>query len=166
MRVRTAALAFAVSAGCAPPALSGAGGPPTIHLLYPQPGSSELFTDTDDESALHMQLDADNVLRFTAVVAFENITFSPPKVDVVDGEAHWHLFVDAAYTPGNSLYQEAAFAMESPDFVGLHTLKVRLQQNDHAELDCLSDGGCTDADVEDKFEFFLDPPAADTGNGG
>ncbi len=161
MRVSTAALAFGITAGCAPPSLDGASGPPTIHLLYPQPGSSDLFADTDDPSEFHMQLDADNTLRFVAVVEFENVTFVPPASDPVDGEAHWHLYLDADYKPGNALYVEAAFPMDPVGIGNPHTLSARLQQNDHSELDCLTEGGCTDADVEDKFEFILDPPTVE-----
>lgn len=156
MRVSTAALAFIVTAGCAPPSLDGAGGAPTIQLLYPQPGSSELYFD--EENALHMRLEPDGTLAFTAVVDLQNITFVPPATDPVDGEAHWHLFLDEDYKAPSDLYVEAVFEFETtPSFTSLHTLSVRLQRNDHADLDCLTEGGCTSADVEDKYEFTLDP---------
>jgi hypothetical protein len=149
-----------VGAGCAPPPLNG--GDPQIHLLYPQPGSSELYFDEDDN--LHMRLDADNFLRFTVVVGLENVEFVPPATEPVDGQAHWHVFIDEDYKAPDALYAETEFDLGAEPGIGdLHTLKVHLQRNDHAELDCVSEGECTDADVEDSVEFTLDPPIVDGG---
>lgn len=165
-------LGFAV--GCAPPPLSGSGAP-SIELLYPAPATvvtpgPENVVTVDENGTNHMALDADGILRFTAVVAFHNIEFVEPSGDPVNGQAHWHLFVephpDSYYVAPHDLFYEAAVDKLSPDHDGtVHTIRVRLQQNDHSEMACLDDGTCTESDVEQRLEFALDPPSTDTGSG-
>lgn len=159
----TTVVAVTAAGGCAPPPLEGvAGGPPTIHLIYPAPGTDDVTADTDGKNA-HMELDEDGVLRFVAAVAFENIEFVEPSGDSVPGQGHWHLFVGDKYTAPSALYEEAAFADLVPDSGGtVHTLKVRLQENDHSELSCLTSFECENADVEDSIEFTLDAFSPDT----
>ena len=70
---------------------------------------------------------------FTVTIAVENFTFSEENAGGanVEGEGHWHLYVDDAYY---------SFGLDTTMSVtgvgaGEHTLRAELHNNDHSELD-------------------------------
>lgn len=116
---------------CAPPdPIDGAsGGVPEVRILFPPA----------DEP---IELDPDGSLRTLVVVDLVNIDFAEPGTDNVEGEGHYHLFVQ------ETQYIEAPPALhhelESDAFTaGLRgIINVDLRQNDHSLLEELVGDDC------------------------
>lgn len=89
-----------VCVACAPPPaveLGDGDGEPSVAILYPPSGATDIG------------LDLDGVLRFTVVVDINGLTFVPAheKDEIVAGEGHWHLDVNNDYIgPATELFWE------------------------------------------------------------
>ena len=99
---------------------------PTIKILFPNPGLADMATD----ELLVCPM-------FNVVVDVENFTLSHENYDgdPVEGEGHWHLYVDDATLSQAQAavadpYASPAAALEP----GFHTLYAQLVQNNHLPL--------------------------------
>ena len=136
---------FLLLSGCAPPdPIESTAAVPEIRLLFPD-GSEPL------------ELDGDGFLRTLVVVDLIGIDFVEPEgTDPVDGEGHYHLFVQ------ETTYVEAPsalfFELESDAFTAgsRGIINVDLRQNDHSLLsEAVDECDCTAAvefDVVDASE--------------
>jgi len=80
--VRLAVIALAASA-CAPPDLDNAGGLPTIRIIYPSPGDTDLV--------LNEACEYDDLV----VVSVQNFTLDDvDAAQVGPDRGHWHVYVD------------------------------------------------------------------------
>ena len=69
---------------------------------------------------------------FAVSVSAENFTFDPNAIggSNVDGEGHWHVFVDDVYYGASG---DGSIELSGID-AGTHTLRAELYNNDHTEL--------------------------------
>jgi len=137
---------LACTVACAPPEpitvgdTDGGSGVPEIRILFP-----------DDDSVL--SVDTEGVLKTLVVVDIINLEFAEPTGDdPVDGEGHYHLFVQE--TEYVEAPDELFFELESTSFTAGQRgiINVDLRQNDHSLLsDVVDDCICT-AQVEFPVE--------------
>jgi len=121
-----------------------------------RPGTSPTITivEPDDGDELDAALD------FTLAVEIVNFDLNPTiPDDLVEGQGHWHWFIDDVYQAGVSDTEIAASPLEA----GCHVLKVDLRQNNHEAVAPIasnqvsvysSDGGPTIC--------IVTPPAGET----
>lgn len=133
-------LALLAATACAPPGqLQGVSLEPGIRLVYPDPLETT-----------QLPLDEDGELQFLVVVELLGMDFVEPSngLDPVDGEGHWHLFLDEQYTAPKKLYHELVATELNPEgtfTVGTTvTLSVDIRNNDHSPFDSC-DPSCTDS---------------------
>lgn len=130
----------AASAGCAPPPYSvpedtGGGDTsdsghtgetavppppePTVRIIFPESSSTVYYCTT-----FMVAVDVDNL-----VMTEEHFGGDP-----VEGEGHWHLYVDGSYV--GATWKEYYFVPEAKALTeGEHQLDVRLAGNDHQAFD-------------------------------
>lgn len=134
-------------------------------MIYPREGPDLHLCDANGDGALeyHMfvtdQPDDEegnpvpSRLIVPVAVDIENVEFVPPEGEHVEGQAHWHLFVDDVYFLPPDQFDYADVTMASDPSIR-HNLKVTLQQNDHLPLECPEGSTC---EMEDGVEFLADP---------
>lgn len=131
-------LMIAGMAACAPPDPIdvGSASVPEIRILFPS---------SDDE----LTLDTDDFLRTLVVVDLIDVDFvKPENTDPVDGEGHYHLFVqETIYVEAPS---ENGFLLESDAFTAgsRGIINVDLRQNNHSLLSEVVDDCICTASVE------------------
>ena len=177
--MRSVALAlFAVLCGCQPPPAptggngndsgsSGAGGPPTIHLLYPLPA--------EGEEAVHFTLvpvddgngNVVNHLQFDAVIWAENFTIVDPATDTEPPSltrGHWHLRILDSNGDQQAYFAESTTAASADtDFfkdqktTWQGSIAATLENSNHQPIKNADDSTC--ATCEEAVEATVDPPA-------
>lgn len=110
---------------CAPPEYIGPEpAVPSITILFPNP---DYYSDPEKGR--------DVCPNFQIVVAVDNFLLEDPSTVDVDGQGHWHLYID---DPDLENYVQVGdgevLDLETPLTVGNHTLYAVLRQNTHGPL--------------------------------
>jgi hypothetical protein len=91
-------------------------------------GPSMSITITEPEEDAMLEADQ----QFTLAVAITGLTLNENfPDDPVDGQGHWHWFIDDVYQAGVGTTETTADPLEA----GCHILKVDLRQNNHEAVD-------------------------------